>query len=417
MAVRNRMCPDTRAAAVMRDLHCAHARFVWNLAVEQQSWWRSGRDSAPGNAERMRQLAEARAAEPWLAAGSSSVQQQALRDFGTAMAAFFDKETPAGRPGFRSRRGPQGFVIRDTKVRRVSRKWGEVFVPKCGWVRFRWTRPLPEKLGMARVTLDRAARWHVSFPAPQPAVRRQPSGAAVGIDRGVRTALVTSGGQHYRAPRVSDRDAARYLGLQRRMSRQQKASRRREKTRVAMARITARVTGRRRDWAEKISTRLVREHDVIVLEKLNTAGMVRRPAPKPHPERPGAFLPNQARAKAGLNRGILASCWGLLGRRLAQKAAASGCRVVCVSPRFTSQQCRACGHIAPDSRESQAVFRCVNCGHCDHADANAARNILARGLSLAGGEPVRARARGQAGSCPRKTPAPADAAGTTRSAA
>ena len=217
MTVRNRMCPDTRAAAVMRGLHCAHARFVWNLCVEQQSWWRPGRGSAPGNIERMRQLAEARAAEPWLAAGSSSVQQQALRDFDHAMAAFLDPENPAGRPGFRSRRGPQGFVIRDTKVRRVSRKWGEVFVPKCGWVRFRWTRPLPARPGMARVMLDRAGRWHVSFPAPQSAVKRRPSGTAIGIDRGVRTAFVTSDGRHYRVPRISARAAARYLGLQRRM--------------------------------------------------------------------------------------------------------------------------------------------------------------------------------------------------------
>jgi transposase len=154
---------------------------------------------------------------------------------------------------------------------------------------------------------------------------------------------------------------------------------------------------------------------VIVLEKLNTAGMVCRPAPKPDPERAGVYLPNRASAKAGLNRGILASCWGVLGRRLEQKAAASGCRVVYVSPRFTSQQCRVCGHSASSSRESQAVFRCVNCGHTDHADANAARNILARGLALADGEPVPARARGQAGLRLHKTGEPA--AGTTRSAA
>jgi putative transposase len=366
----------------MHDLHCAHARFVWNLCVEQGSWWRPGRGSAPGNAERMSQLAEARAAEPWLREGSSSVQQQALRDFGHAMAAFFAKDNPAGRPGFRSKRGPQGFVIRDTKVRRVSRKWGEVHVPKCGWVRFRWTRPLPAKPGMARVTLDHAGRWHVSFPAPKPTAERKPSGTVTGIDRGVRIALVTSGGQHYRAPRISDREAVRYLSLQRRLARQHKESRRREKTRHAMARITTRVTDRRRDWAEKISTRIVREHDVIVLEKLNTPGMVRRPAPKPDPEHAGVFLPNQARAKSGLNRGILASCWGLLGRRLEQKGAGSGCRVVFADPRFSSQQCRMCGHIASSNRESQAVFRCVNCGHADHADVNAARNILARGLLL-----------------------------------
>jgi putative transposase len=231
----------------------------------------------------------------------------------------------------------------------------------------------------------------------------------------VRTALVTSDGRHCRAPRISDRHAARYLGLQRRLARQEKGSRRREQTRQAMARIAARAADRRKDWAEKVSTRLVREHDVIVLEKLNTKGMTRRPAPKPDPQRAGAFLPNRARAKAGLNRGILASCWGILGRRLEQKAAASGVTVVFVDPRFTSQQCRACGHTSTGNRESQAAFLCESCGHADHADANAARNILARGLLLTTGEAVSAHAPGHGAPRPRKTAQAA--AGTTRSAA
>jgi transposase len=330
------------------------------------------------------------------------------------MSAYFDRANPAGKPGFRSaRRGNQGFALGDdAAARRVSHRWGEVLIPKCGWVRFRWTRPTPGKVCVAQVTLDRSGRWHVSFAASQPPLDRQPTGAVVGIDRGVRTALVISDGQHYRAPRISDRDAGRYLGLQHRMSRQRKGSRKREKTRLAMATIAAKVTDRRKDWAEKISTRLVMDHDVIVFEKLNTKGMVRRPAPKPDPDQPGAFLSNQRRQKAGLNRGILASCWGRLAIRTEQKAAASGTAVIYVNPRFTSQQCRACGHIAPASRESQAVFRCVACGHSDHADANAAKNVLARGLAALAGPCAGPGARG---SCPQKPER--SAAGTTRSAA
>ena len=300
VAIRNRLYP---AAAQVGTLsrHCEDARLVWNLAVEQQSWWWPGRGSAPGGAERQRQLAQARAAEPWLREGSSSVQQQALRDFDRAMTAFFRPQSPAGRPGYRGKRGPQGFVIRDTRVRRVTRRWGEVQVPKCGWVRFRWTRPLPADLGMARVTVDRAGRWHVAFPAPQPALARRAGGGPVGIDRGVRTALVTSGGQHYRAPRISGRQAARYLALEQRLRRQSKGSRRRERTRQAMAQITAGVTDRRRDWAEKVSTRLVKDHDVIVWEKLNAQGMVRRPRARPDPRASGRVPaergPGQGRAE------------------------------------------------------------------------------------------------------------------------
>ncbi len=105
---------------------------MWNLAGEQQSWWWPGRGSAPSAAERYRQLAQARQAEPWLGAGSSSVQQQALRDFDRAMAAFVDPANPARKPGYRGSGNTQGFAIRDTRVRRISRRWGEVHVPKCG---------------------------------------------------------------------------------------------------------------------------------------------------------------------------------------------------------------------------------------------------------------------------------------------
>ena len=197
------------------------------------------------------------------------------------------------------------------------------------------------------------------------------------------------------------------------MARQQTRSRKREKTRQAMARITATVTDRRKDWGEKVSTQLVEGHDLIVFEKLNVKGMTRKPKPKPDPEHAGNFLPNRRRPKAGLNRGILASCWGYLARRTEQKAAASGTAVIYVNPKHSSQECRSCGHIASSSRESQAVFRCVSCGHQDHADADAARNVLARGLaSLA----VPAQAPGPRGVRPRKTP-DNGAAGTTREAA
>ena len=96
VAVRNRLYPAAAQVGVL-SRHCEDARLVWNLAVEQQSWWWPGRGAAPGSAERQRQLAAARAAEPWLAEGSSAVQQQALRDFDQAMAAFFRPDRTGGQ--------------------------------------------------------------------------------------------------------------------------------------------------------------------------------------------------------------------------------------------------------------------------------------------------------------------------------
>jgi hypothetical protein len=129
---------------VLRD-HCGHARYVWNLAVEQHSWWHPGRKSAPGYLQQCRQLTQARAEHPWLAAGSHTVQQQALRDFAQAMAAFFDPQNPAGRPSWRKAGRHEGFRITGQRGRqwdlgRLNRKTGQVWVPKAGWVRFRWSR-------------------------------------------------------------------------------------------------------------------------------------------------------------------------------------------------------------------------------------------------------------------------------------
>ena len=105
---RYRLLPTPVQEAVLRD-HCAHARYVWNLAVEQHAHWRPGRMSAPGHLEQCRQLTQARAEHAWLAAGSQMVQQQALRDFAHARTAFLDRRNPARRPTWRKAGRDEGF--------------------------------------------------------------------------------------------------------------------------------------------------------------------------------------------------------------------------------------------------------------------------------------------------------------------
>jgi putative transposase len=301
---RYRLLPTPAQEAVLQD-HCGHARYIWNLAVEQHSHWRPGRKEAPGYLEQCRQLTWARAEHPWLAAGSQTVQQQAM---------------------------------------------------------------------------DRAGRWHVAFaviPGPVPAPG---NGQVVGIDRGVAVAAALSTGELRHCPGLTGRERARLRRMQRTLARARRGSNRRRRVKHAIARLRAREVDRRTDWAEKTTTDLARRFDLIRFEDLQIADTTR--SAKGTREDPG----HNVRQKAGLNRGILQSGWGLLVRRLQDKA--SG-RVEKVNPAFTSQRCSACGQVDRGSRESQAVFRCTACGYVCHADVNAAKNIAAgHAVTARGGDGV-----------------------------
>ena len=380
---RYRLFPTPAQQAVLRD-HCGHARYVWNLAVEQHGHWRPGRTGAPGYREQCAQLTAARAAHPWLAVGSQTVQQQALRDFGQAIAALFDPGNPAGRPSWRKAGRHEGFRIvgrgSQWAVRRVSRKAGQVWVPKAGWVRFRWSRAVPPGAKSYRVTMDRAGRWHVAFaviPAPVPAPG---NGQAVGIDRGVAVSAALSTGELLYCPALTGRERTRLRRLQRQLARARRGSNRRGRVKHAIARLRARETDRRKDWAEKTSTDLARRFDLIRVEDLQIKNMTRSARGT------GGDPSRNVRQKAGLNRGILRSGWGLLVRRLEDKAPG---RVEKISPAFTSQRCSACGQVDPKSRESQARFVCTACGFACHADVNAAINIAAgHAVTARGGDGV-----------------------------
>lgn len=377
MAHRYRLYPSGEQAAFMLSRHCADARFVWNLAVEQFNWGRTGRP-APGPAARQKQLAQARAEFDWLAGGSSSVQQQALRDFDRAVAAYF-----AGthrRPSWRRKHADEGFCVRDSRVELVNRKWARVFVPKLGLVKFRLSRSLPAgKLGMARITC-KAGLWHVAFPAPQPPVPAAPGrdGRAVGVDRGVATTLALSDGTMLRAPVMRRGEQKKLVRLQQQLARCRKGSVRRGKVKGRIAKLHAGVADRRRDWVEKTTTRIAATYGVVAVEKLPVRNMVRAPKPKPDPDNEGHYLPNGKAAKAGLSKGIYANCWGVIAQRLDHKMSASGTVLIEVPAAYSSLECRNCGHSVKENRKSQAEFQCVNCGHHDHADLQAANTILAR---------------------------------------
>ena len=369
---RYRLLPTPVQEAVLRD-HCAHARYVWNLGVEQHAHWRPGRMSAPGYLEQCRQLTQARAEHAWLAAGSQMVQQQALRDFAHARTAFLDRRNPARRPTWRKAGRDEGFRIvgkrgQQWDVRRLSRHVGEVRIPKAGWVRFRWSRQLPPGVKSYRVAMDRSGRWHVAFAAIPEPVPAPGNGQVAGVDRGVTVSVALSTGEMLSTPALSPVRQRRVRRLQRKLVRAKHGSARRARIKLTIAKLKARQVDVRKDWAEKITTDLARRFDLIRVEDLNITSMTR--SARGTAQAPGRNIAQ----KTGLNRGILASSWGLLVRRLQDKAPG---RVEKVSPAYTSQRCSACGHVAAESRKSQALFACVACSFACNADVNAARNIAA----------------------------------------
>jgi putative transposase len=349
--------------------HCRHARFVWNLAVEQQQLWQPGR-RAPGYNEQSAQLTEARAEYHWLAAGSQTVQQQALRDFAQAMRNFF-----AGthrRPSWRKAGVHEGFRqvgLKPHHVEKLNRRYGRVWVPKVGWIRFRWTGAVPAGVKSYRITRDRAGRWHVAFALIPDPIPGPGNGSVVGIDRGVAVSAALSTGELLHTPSLTPGERTRLRRLQQRLARAQRGSNRRQRTKLAIAKLKARETDRRRDWVEKTTTDLARRFDTIRVENLDVRAMTR--SARGTVEQPGTRVAQ----KRGLNRAISRQGWGRLVARLDYKAAG---RLERVPAAYTSQRCSACGHVAPENRKSQAVFACVACkaGPCN-ADVNAARNIAA----------------------------------------
>jgi putative transposase len=350
---------------------------VWNLAVEQQQHWRPGRQ-APGYNEQCAQLTAARAEYDWLAAGSQTVQQLgvpparggALRDFAQAMRNFFNGTHR--RPTWRKAGTHEGFRqvgFKQHHIKRLSRRYGQVWVPKIGWVRFRWTRNIPGTVKSYRVTLDRSGRWHIAFAAVPDSLVGPGDGSVVGVDRGVAISVALSTGELLRVPGLRAGETKRLRRLQQRLSRARRGSHRRTRTKLAIARLRARETDRRRDWVEKTTTDLAHRFDTIRIEDLDVRAMTG--SARGTRECPGTRVAQ----KRGLNREISRQGWGLLVARLKHKAEG---RLETVPAAYTSQRCSHCGHIALENRKSQAVFQCVACGAgpCN-ADVNAARNIAA----------------------------------------
>ena len=321
---------------------------------------------------------------------------------------------PGGMPRFKSyKRDGQRFVCwhnggRNAVFKQVNRNHGVIVIngqnPK-GFslpgeplryrilLHVRVSQPIRE---YTAIQVDWTNHTVVFNNIPRP-VGHEPTGRAIGIDRGCVHAAADSDG------RFMDLPKNRLMGIDREIRKRQKAQARRakiagysnereyaksgktsrtyRKTKLEIRALHAKTKRILDDVYQKYTTRLVRENDLIVLENLRLANMSRRNKPIPDPLHEGKYLHNGQTAKRGLNRSLRYASMGRLSSMLEYKTGlANGVGMILVNPAYTSQTCSQCGHVANENRESQAVFVCKKCSYTANADVNAAWNILQRGL-------------------------------------
>jgi putative transposase len=360
-----RVYPTPQQAAMLnRTFGCV--RLVWNkiLAWQQACYLTEG--LATSYAETSRYLTELKRdlGLGFLSEVSSIPLQQALRHQHRAFVNFF-----AGRaryPRYKSRRTRQSATFTRSAFRwREGRLYLAKMMDVPLEVVWSWSGVDPMSIEPSSVTVSRepCGRWYVSLavqiadPEPGP-----PTGAAVGVDLGIKDFAVNSDGEKIASARRlarRERNLARY---QRRMARKHRGSNNRAKARAKVARAHRKVAASRADFLHKISARLVRDHDVIVIEDLNVKGMVR----------------NRRLAKA------ISDCgWGEFRRQLAYKAARYGRRLVVINRWYpSSKTCSACGYLLAELSLSTRAWCCPSCRTLHDRDVNAAKNILAAGLAV-----------------------------------
>ena len=355
-------------------------RSVWNTGLEQRREYRR-RGSWMNYQPQAKELADAKSEHRWLSEVPGHCLQQTLMDLDKACRAHgtFGVRWRSARRWAPSFRFPEGSKM---VVEKLNRAKGRIKLPKLGWVRFRASRSLEgEVIRSATLTKD-GKHWYLSVLVDDgkttPAAHGAPD-AAVGVDRGVVVAVATSAGDLLDQVFTTPSEKRRVLRLQRKLARAAKRSASRNKTRQRYGRLRAKEARRRQDFCHKTARALAEKNAVVVLEKLATANMTRRAKPVADPQAPGHYLRNGAAAKSGLNKAILQKGWFRFELALQSVSRYTGTQVVKVPAAYTSQRCSECGRVDPKSRESQAVYRCTTCAHCEHADVNAAKNILAAG--------------------------------------
>ena len=350
-----------QAAELTRTFGCV--RKVWNLALEARTTAWNQQHEHVSYLQSSAMLTQWKHSDDlgYLNQVSSVPLQQALRHLQSAFTRFWDNQ--ARYPKFKSRRRSRAsaeytrsaFRYRDGQLR-LAKMTAPLAVV--------WSRPLPDGAEPSTVTVSRdpAGRWFVSLLC-ECAVEPHPASATVvGVDAGITSLVTLSSGEKIASPRHERRDRARLALAQRRLARTRKGSANRDKARLKVARVHARIADRRKDFLHQLTTRLVRDNQAVVIEDLSVRNMVRN---------------------HNLARAISDAAWRQMRTMLAYKCEWYG-RDLVVTGRWypSSKTCSACGRTAASLPLAVREWECVSCGIRHDRDINAAVNIKAAGLAV-----------------------------------
>jgi putative transposase len=331
-------------------------RVVWNdaLAICKQS------EKLPSNNDLQKLVitqAKKTVGREWLAEVSNIPLQQSVADLGIAYKNFFDslkgkrKGKKLGRPKFKKKTNQQTARFR---IGGFSIKGNQIYLAKIGNVSPIWSRVLPSAPSSVTVIKDCANRYFLSFVVEVEPVHIDAKNQSIGIDLGLKTFAVMSDGEKAESPDYSKLDR-KIRQLQKKLARQSKDSRRRNRTRIQIAKLHNQISDTRKDFLHKLSTKIVSENQAIVLEDLNVSGMVKNPK---------------------LSRAISLQGWREF-RTFCQAKSEKLNREFHVISRWepTSQVCSECGYKWGKLDLKVRSVQCLNCGTEHDRDSNAAKNI------------------------------------------
>jgi putative transposase len=377
-----RLRPTARQHVALAACAEAHRELCNAALQERRDGWSHASKTRISYGDQSAQLTQMRAVRTDQSVWSLSSQQATLRRLNKAFAGFFRRVKAGQTPGYPRYKGKARFDNVEWPKDGDGARWlpeqRRVYLQGAGQVKVDLHRQVLGRVKTIQIKRQ-GRRWMLVLscddvpPNPLPVTGRQ-----AGIDVGIVSFATTSDGQHVGNPRWARASAARLAAAQQRLARAKTRSINQDLRRETLA-ARRKIANQRKDFHHKQARELAARYDLLVVEDLKIANLLRRVKPVADPASPGHYLPNGARAKSGLNRSISDAGWGQFVSILRAKAEEAGRAWIEVDPRHTSDGCERCGHTARANRVTKAEFACQRCAHRAPADEHAARNILRAG--------------------------------------